>query len=277
MPPDAFPSSRFEPRSRGRAVASALGLVVLAGCGGAHGTIQSDAGPPRSPVNWEAIRQVRPDPVTDAPTVTVPPFEGLLPEGMSVTLAELVMARFLHRRDLVMVDRRRYAAAVERLRRGLPADPSAPEPGLSPGADWILEAAASPTPGDDVTLTVRLTESATGRIAATRAVTSPSKSGWLGAAREAGDLLLDMLREAGRLPVDGQETAPWALAGPVDSPEEAVRLFAEGVGAEDRWAWEEAGSAYEAAGQAGGAGFTEAAQALARVSRLRAGGTLGRS
>jgi hypothetical protein len=56
-----------------------------------------------------------------------------------------------------------------------------------------------------------------------------------------------------------------------------VEAFARGVAAEDVFDWEAARRAYQRARQLGGQGFFEPDVALARVARLRAGGTLGAS
>ena len=55
---------------------------------------------------------------------------------------------------------------------------------------------------------------------------------------------------------------------------DAVANFLRGLAFEERWRWEDARAAYQAAV---GGGFPEAEAALARTARLRLGGTLAES
>jgi hypothetical protein len=203
--------------------------------------------------------------------------EGAASDSIGILIAELVQARLLHRSDLTVVDRRRYAPAAERRARGLASPPGAPEAGVSPGVKWIVRPHLLPVRPEGTLVTVSLVDAATGEVSATRSAEVTDSGGPLDAARAAGDLLLTMLRESELLAHTPAGPEPWALPGAVDEVREATRLFALGLAAEDRWEWEASGSAYREALRLGGPGFTEAAQALARVARLRSGGTLGQS
>lgn len=258
-------------------LACALTVLAAAACRGGGGVDTGMAPAGLSPVDWSAISQVRPEVAPGAPVLTIAPFRGSIPDSVGVIASELVLARFLHRTDVQVVERRRFTRAVDRIRRGLPAPDGAPEPGVTPSAGWRVATTVASVPGGNARLTVQLVETATNRVAEARDVEAGSDRGVLEVSRVAGDLLLEMLAGLELLPEDAPPPEPWARADGVNRAEEATRLFALGVAAEDRWDWEASGSAYRTALAVGGPGFTEAAQALARVARLRAGGTLGQS
>lgn len=243
-------------------------LLALAAC--ATPPAQEGGPVPFSQESWAALARPRPAPLPGAPRVAFTPVEGAFGPGTGVALAELMAARFLNGRALQVVDRRRFTAAAERERRGLPRPGDAPPLGTTPGARWLVGAAVVPGGA-----TLRLTDAGTGAVRASWRVDVPGGTHRIALSRLLGDSLLDRLDAEGLLPAGpGGEGPP---GDPVQDPEAAFRLFQEGVAHDDAYRWEEARRAYEAAAATGGPGFPEPLEALARVARLRAGGTLGAS
>jgi hypothetical protein len=127
----------------------------------------------------------------------------------------------------------------------------------------------------EASLEVRLTDSATGRVARTLRVLVPGDAEPVGLARVTVGAILGALEELGRLPTwnDPIEAAAPVAYVPAGLPSGALDDFLAGLAAEEQWRWESARVAYQSAVRA--AGFFEAEAALSRVARLRLGGTLG--
>ena len=86
-------------------------------------------------------------------SATVPP---------AVTIQELIGAGLLRRADMLFVERRRFAEAAERERRGLPRPPGSPPVGTSPGVELLLTGTMTPLLGDSAWIDMRLVDPATG-------------------------------------------------------------------------------------------------------------------
>ncbi|HUF75042.1 MAG TPA: hypothetical protein VMM35_02130 [Longimicrobiales bacterium] len=276
-PPPAVRSRRSAPLALGAA-------ALLGGCAG--GPASSSAPPPLSDAEWRALAAPRPAPLPGAARLSATEIEllgdpawpafGAVPARLGLT--ELVVAGLLRRPDVRVVERRRFAAAVDAERAGARRPSGAPPAGVSPGSELTASVAWVPLGTGGATLEVRLTETATGRVAVTRRALVPADPDPVGLARTVVGNLLAALDELGRRPawddpVAGAAPAEYAATG-VSS--EALAAFLTGLAAEDRWRWEGARIGYQAAA-AGAAGFFEAEAALARTARLRLGGTLGES
>jgi hypothetical protein len=215
--------------------------------------------------------------VADIELLGEPPFPatGSVPARLGLT--ELVTAGLLRRADVVFVERRRFAAAVEAERAGRARPPGAPPAGLSPGAELTAAATWVSLGSGGASLEVRLTESATGGVARTLRVLLPADAEPVGLARATVAAILEVLDALGRLPAWDDPLAATAPQAYVASgvPSGALTDFLAGVAAEERWRWESARVAYQSAARA--RGFFEAEAALARAARLRVGGTLGES
>ena len=262
------------------------GAALLGGCAASPpGGSGSSAPPALSDAEWRALAAPRPAPLAGAPRLSLaeiqllgaPPWPALDPLPAPLGFTELVVAGLLRRADVQVVERRRFGAAAEAERAGAPRPPGAPPAGVSPGSELTASVAWVPLGSDGGTLEVRLTETATGRVAATRRARVPADPEPVGLARATVGTLLAALDELGRLPawddpVAGAAPPEYAVTG---VPSEAVAAFVTGLAAEERWRWEEARVGYQAAARA--AGFFEAEAALARTARLRLGGTLGES
>ncbi len=266
---------------------SALLLLffVSGGCAGGGGGAHVAPSATRTPENlWEALREPRPEPLPDAPRVTVSeilllddPWGLETPIPTALGIQELVSAGLLRRRDVEFVERRRFSHAAELERQGRPRPRGAPPVGTSPGAEMALAGSWAPSGPDSAYLDCRLTDPETGRVLYTfRQATTPSADP-TALARSITAGILRTLEEAGRLPT-------WSDPLPGTTPERfspsrvglvAVAAFFRGVAAEDRYNWEGARAGYQEALDLTGAEFPEARAALARVARLRAGGTLG--
>jgi hypothetical protein len=267
-----------------RLVPLALGAAALLG-GCAAGARGSGTPPAPSNAEWRALAAPRPAPLPGAARLSVADFElladlpwpasGAVPARRGLT--ELVVAGLLRRRDVHLVERRRFAAAVEAERAGTPLPPGAPPAGISPGSQLMASVTLVPLGTGSATLEVRLTEAATGRVAVTRRALLPANSDPVGLARTVVGSLLAALDDLGRLPawsdpVAGSAPAEYAAT---DVTTEALAAFLTGLAEEERWRWEEARAGYQAAARV--PGFFEAEAALARSARLRLGGTLGES
>lgn len=276
------------PRSRvptGLLVVAILLAPVLAGAcaGGPSPGRGGDAG-------WSALERPRPEPLQGAQRVTVAEFLVVGSEswsleggeiGPGLALSELVAADLLRRRDVHFVERRRFAAAAEQVRRGRSRPPGAPVVGRSPGADLILAGSWALADSTTAALSLHLTKAETGDVVRSWRVETPRNADPVSLARATTGSLLLQLEEMDRRPPwddpldrSGAVVAP-SRYRPAGVPTVAVGDFARGLAAEERYAWEAARRAYEAALAAGGEGFFEARAALARIARLRAGGTLG--
>ncbi len=204
--------------------------------------------------------------------------EGVSP---SVGLQELVSVGLLRRRDVHFVERRRFAAAADRERRGEARPEGAPPIGRSPGADLILTGSWFAQGADSAVLELRLTGAETGEVVRSWRTATPADADLPSLARTATGGLLRALGAMGRLPEwddplagTGVEPAPPAYRS-AGIPTPAVGAYLRGVRAVDGYQWEAARRAFQRALEIAGEGFFEADVALARAARLRAGETLG--
>lgn len=272
--------------------ASAVVLAAsLAFTGCASGPSPGDAGPADESV-WEELLEPRPEPLPGAVRVTVAEFLVVqatdwdlasTPVSPGLTLSELVAAGLLRRRDVSFVERRRFSEAAERARRGLPRPSGAPPVGRSPGAELILAGSWAPADSATGVLSLRLTEVETGNVIRSWRVETPPGADPTSLARATTGSLLEELGTMDRRPgwtdplrSRNVVTAP-ARYRDTGIPVGAVVAFARGLAAEEAYDWEEARAAYQTASEAGGEAFFEPRVALARIARLRAGGTLGAS
>lgn len=275
-----------------RSVSPALlssALLALAACGGGaggSGTTASPAVTPATDAEWRSLALPRPEPLPEAPRVALDAFEiegttpWAPPAGMTRSLAvgELVATGLLRRQDVHFVERRRFAAAAERERRGEPRPAGAPAAGVSPGARYTARASWSHY-GAGASLDVRVLETQTGAVVAAWRAPTPTDADPVSLARLSVGGILAALDDLGvrptwQDPVPGAATTVWAPSG---VPGEAAAAFFQGLAAEEAWRWEPARVGYQRAVSEGGNGFPEAAAALARTARLRNGGTLGSS
>jgi hypothetical protein len=258
--------------------AALLGACAGAPTGGASGPAASEA-------EWRVLASARPTPLAGAVRLSVadlellgePHYFAVGPVPARLGLTELVAAGLLRRADVQFIERRRFAAAVEAERGGRARLPGAPPAGVSPGAELTATVTWVPLGTGAGSLEVRLTESATGRVAQTLRTPLPADPEAVGLARAAVGAILAALGEMGRLPAWNDPiamAAPPAYAASGVSPQ-ALSDFLAGLDAEERWRWESARVAYQSAARA--PGFFEAEAALARTARLRLGGTLGES
>jgi hypothetical protein len=269
-----------------RRLLSVLALLPLAAC--AAGAPASSAGSAAgSDAVWQALLRPRPTPRPGAPRVAIGqivlgeerPWAIEAPIPAAVGLQELLAAGLLRREDVQFIERRRFADAAERERRGVARPAGAPPVGTSAGAELVLTGTMSPVLGDSAYLDLRLVEAATSGYRAAWRVGVPRGGDPAALARRiAGSMVavLDSLRAlpAWSDPLASAAPRRWSASG---VPLPAVESFFRGIAAEDVFDWEGARRAYQRAKDLGGAGFFEADAALARVARLRAGGTLGGS
>ena len=271
-------------------------MVVAATTLGMTATACASAGPSAQPdgptddvateSEWQALASPRPAPLPGAVRLA---FSGVQlaaePEwppasfvSHELGLSELVVAGLLRRRDVEFVERRRFTAAVESERSGGGRLPGSPPAGVSRGAELTATAIWLPLGGGQTVLEVRLANLATGAIAAARRQAVPADAEPVGAARVIVATILEALEDIDRLPdwIDPLEgTAAPAAYSPTRLPASTVSAFWAGLADEERWNWEAARRSYQSASAT--EGFFEAAVALARTARLRAGGTLGES
>lgn len=273
--------------ARHRGLGIVLSGMVVAACTGAPGP--SAAASVASEAVWRRLERPRAARLADAPRVTVSeivllsdPWGIDAPLDPAIGLQELISAGLLRRADVDFVERRRYAAAVDRERDGLPRRPNAPAIGVSPGAEMMLTGSWIAT-GDSAALDLRLADVESGRVRVAWRSSTPASADPTAVARLAVGGLLATLRELDRLPSwnDPLERTSGGIAPPTYVPAavglDAVAAFMRGVAAEDRYDWEAARRGYQRALELAGPAFVEADVALARVARLRAGGTLGGS
>ncbi|NIP57032.1 MAG: hypothetical protein GWM92_17035 [Gemmatimonadetes bacterium] len=291
-PPTVRISSSSSTRPKARIGIAAIGAVlVVQGCAGSAGGPGAETGLAPDRV-WDGLRRPRPEPLPGAVRVAVSDLHLLgrgrwSEEGAAVSagvgLQELVSAGLLRRRDVHFVERRRFARAAERERRGLPRPEGAPPVGRSPGAELVLTGTWVPAGPGGGLLDLRLVEERTGEVLEAWRTPTPATADLVSLARVATGGLVAALESRGRLPawedpLDGDDIDPapraYADAG---IPAEAVRAFLQGIAAEDAYRWEGARRGYGRALRVGGEAFYEPEVALARTARLRAGGTLGAS
>ncbi len=261
------------------ALVVAAGAALLAGCGASTPGTNSV-----SDAEWQALAVPRPTPLPGAVRLALAqvellgepawPAEAGVPASLGV--AELIAAGLLRRADVHYVERRRFSAAVEAERAGR-RPRGAPPAGVSPGAEISASVVWVPLGAGGGSLEVRLTDVASGRVVQTQRSLIPSDVEPVGVARAAVGTILRALGTVGRRPAWSDPLAGTAPDEYVASgvPSRALASFATGIGAEERWRWEAARAAYQAAAASGG--FFEAEAALARTARLRLGGTLGES
>ena len=256
-------------------------LATLSGCAAAAPA----AAPRTSEDGWSRLATPRIRPLAGAPRIAVGEINltsagwgAATPVPPSLAVQELVAAGLLRRADVHFVERRRFAAAAERERRGLPAPPGAPPLGTTPGAELVLMG-SSLALGDSAYLDLRLVDPETGETRAAWRIAAAGTADPPSLARLVTGSLLANLARLERLPrwedpVAGAAPMRFTASG---VPEAGWRAFLAGVSAEDRYDWNAARAAYERALRAAGSAFFEAEAALARAARLRAGGTLGAS
>lgn len=265
-------------RHDGRAL---LGILLVAtACGGS--AVGGGGSGAATEAEWRALREARPEPLPDAPRLTVAPIRFLGPfpwpeasrPDPDLAVSELVIANLLDRRDLHFVERRRFDAAATASRRGEPAPPNRPPPGVSVGAELDLIAVWVPTTESTANLEIRLTRLETGDVEGTTRVTLERSADPVSVARSIVSGTLELLDDLGRRPTWNEPRANVSDRPRVST--DALRHFLRGLAAEERWDWEGARRGYQQA-LAEAPAFLEARNALARTARLRLGGTLAES
>lgn len=273
-------------RSTGR-LGALLTALVLAGCGGAAGP-GGGAGA-ATEAEWRELREPRPEPLPGAVRITVSEvdFAGAYPwpegarVGPSLAMSELVVANLLRRRDVHFVERRRFADAAAAERRGDPAPPGRPPPGVSESVDLGIVVIWLPTTAERANLEIRLTRVETGAVDGATRVIVPGDADPVAIARSIVGGAVEVLDELGRLPEWDDSPAPAVGAaanarGDSRVSTEALLHFLRGLAAEERWSWEGARRGYQQALESD-PDFHEARTVLARAARLRLGGTLAES
>jgi len=271
-------SKSFPRRGRLAALVVTGGAILVSSCASATGASPESTA---SESMWRSLATPRPEPLPGAARVSIGAVQLLgeltwdpaIEVSQELAVAELVAAGLLRRRDVQVVERRRFGAAVAAERSGQRRPPGAPPAGISPGADFIATAVwVQLTPGQS---SVEL------RLAARSGAMEGSPPLFLGSedhpvpiARAIVTALLEALADLGRLPAwedpltgaDGTTTSSRVADATLQS-------FLSGLAAEESWDWEGARRGYQAA--MGDQAFFEATAALARAARLRLGGTLG--
>jgi len=234
---------------------------------------------------WRLLASPRPEPLAGATRLAIgevrllgdPEWPADSPVGPGLGLTELVAAGLLRRPDVRFVERRRFAAALEAERAGAARGIGAPPAGVSPGAQVSASATWAPLTANQATIEVRLTDIETGSVIGSGRTFVPIDADPVGLGRTMVAAIVSALADHDRLPPWDDPAGPAAAGVYVRSgiPGTAVVAFMTGIEAEERWAWEPARRAYQAAASVGD--FFEAEAALARAARLRLGGTLGES
>ena len=259
--------------------ASGVALTVaLSACAGT--TIGSSVVAPATEAEWRELRTPRPAPLPGAARVTITSVEmlGAYPwayagtVGADLGIAELAVAGLLRRRDVHFVERRRFATAALAERNGLPRPAGRPVVGVSVGAELSAMAVYAPLTDEFASLEVRVTDMETGVVAGTTRVTVPAEADPVVAGRALVSGVLEILDDLERLPEWDDPIANAARDHRV-APE-AIASFLQGLSLEEVWRWEDARRAYQSATLSD---FPEASAALARIARLRLGGTLAES
>src|SRR4051812_24093995 len=145
-------------------------LPLAAACASGGSTAPAATSSASSDAVWQALLRPRPTARPGARRVSVGtitlsgdrPWELDAAGPAAIGLQELITADLLRREDVVLVERRRFAAAAERERRGQPAPAGAPRVGTSPGAELILTGTMTPVLGDSAYLALRLVEAESG-------------------------------------------------------------------------------------------------------------------
>lgn len=271
----------------GRLLPAAVTLSVLAGCGGAVGTT-GGAGT-ATEAEWRQLREPRPEPLPGAVRITVSevyfagphpwPDDARVDPGLG--LSELVAANLLRRRDVRFVERRRFSEAAAAERRGEPAPPGRPPPGVSESVDLGIVALWIPTSSDRANLEIRLTRVETGDVVGATRLVVPADTDPVDTARAIVGGTLEVLDGLGRLPrwddpLEAESGATANAGGVSRVSTDALLHFLRGLAAEERWSWEGARRGYQQALERD-PDFHEARTALARAARLRLGGTLAES
>lgn len=261
-------------------LAIAASTIASSGCAGA-----GSAGPPAAATEaqWRALSVPRPEALPGAARVSISGVEFLgrfpwnTPGTVTPSLAveELVVAGLLRRQDVRFVERRRFSAAAEAIRRGVRPTPGSPPPGVSESADFMTTAVWIPTGSGQASVEVRLTTLQTGEIGGATRLLLSDDDGPVTLARAIVEGVLQLLEDLDRLP-------EWDDAAGLTEDESARRVsadalesFSRGLASEEAWDWEGARRGYQAA--ANDPTFHEASTALARAARLRLGGTLAES
>jgi hypothetical protein len=275
---------RVHARRLMRRLSSAGAAVTAAACAAAAaGPAAGSAELPASAAEWRALALPRPEPLDGAVRISLSGVELPAPSpwlmrstvAPDLALSELVIAGLLRRRDVELVERRRFNAAVDAERAGTPRPAGAPPVGISRGAEMAATVVWLPV-GAQASLEVRLVRPQTGAVAASRRRMIPADADPVAAARAIVATILEALDALGQRPAWNDpvpDSAPPEYR-PSTVPAGAVERFLQGLAAEERWNWEAALRSYEAAARPG---FIEAEAALARTARLRTGGTLGES
>lgn len=254
-----------------------LALSACASAGGRGGDRATEE-------EWRALALPRPTPLPGAARLSVTAVElagdvGWAPGGVAISaelgIEELVVAGLLRRPDVRFVERRRFTAAAEAERAGLPHPDGAPAAGVSPGAEYLAAATWVGLGDARSTVEIRLVEATSGSVAGSARVVLGGRPAPLSIARAVVDGVLEALDGLGRRPAWEDPAAGAGGRTDNDVAPEALRSFLGGVVAESTWDWESARRHYQAA--AADAGFYEARAALARTARLKRGGTLGES
>lgn len=245
-------------------------------------TTPSAEGPSASDAEWRALATPRPTPLAGAPRVAVGGVDILLRQTWALTsgvdpaqaVAELAAAGLLLRRDVRYVERRRFVAAADAERHGAPRPRGAPAAGISPEAQFVASATWIRAGSDSAYLELRVADAGTGVMVTTRRTATSAEADPIDLARVLVASLVAALEGDDLLPEENR-TRQRAPAPPrAGIPAVALEAFLRGLGAEERWAWETARRGYqEALSEA--PDFVEARAALARLARLRTGGTLG--
>lgn len=268
-------------RASGAAIGVATALLVCGCAGGNTGTGTAAA----TEAEWRIFATPRPTPLPEAARVSITDVQllGALPWDSSavqlspeLAIEELVVAGLLRRRDVLLVERRRFAQAVARERSGGERPRGAPAAGVSPGAEYLATATWIGLALPRSTVELRLTNALTGSVVTSFRVAVEGEVGALPLARSIVNALMGALDRVDRRPAweDPLADADGTTSG-FDVSDAMVLSFMRGIVAENTWDWDEARRRYQVA--AGDARFHEASVALARAARLRLGGTLGES
>lgn len=252
------------PRSRALMLAAVLPWAAACAAGGAPSAPAALAG--ASDAEWQALVRPRPAARAGAPRIALGAISlaeerpwGMVDPAVpaAVGLQELIAAELLRREDVQFVERRRFAEAAERERRGLPRPDGAPPVGTSAGAQWLVTGTMSPLLGDSAYLEMRLVDPATSDLRAAWRVRVPRGGDPTTLARRVTGSLLATLDSLGTLP-DWTDPVPDAALRswrPSGVPLPAVESFFRGVAAEDAFNWDTARRAYQRARMLGGPEF----------------------
>lgn len=254
-------------------------LLAVSACGGGTSMAGSDVA---TEAAWRALREPRPDPLAGAPRVTLGevqlagafPWDAPRTVNASLGLSELVVAGLLRRRDVLFVERRRFAAAAEAERLGARRS-GQPPAGVSQSAEFSAQVVWTPLGPAGSSLDVRIVRLQSGTVEGATRVQVADETDPVAVARTIVSGITAALDEMGRLPRWDDPLAGANVRGASGVSHRALTDFLRGLAAEEVWRWEEARRGYQAA--AAEPGFHEARTVLARAARLRLGGTLAES